>query len=71
MNDFTGPLPTAPKEGDRVFLATTNEVTWVKELAGHAMNGCFRITDKGGATRLVKRFKAKDLAGSPAWVTLG
>lgn len=70
MNDFSGPLPLAPKEGDRIFLKDGSTLTWVHDLAGHAMNGCFRVVDRNGTTRVVKRFKDKDLPGHPAWQAL-
>lgn len=70
MNDFSGPLPTAPKEGDRIFLKDGATLSWVQDLAGHAMNGCFRVVDRTGKTRVVKRFKDKDLPGQPAWIAL-
>lgn len=70
MTEFSGPLPLAPKEGDRIFLKDGSTMSWVQELAGHAINGCFRVVDRSGQTLVVKRFREKDLPGQPAWQAL-
>jgi hypothetical protein len=42
-------------------------MTWVTEVVEVTVNGCFKVVDKTGARRIVKRFKSKDKGLSKAW----
>jgi len=66
-----------PRESEQVFVPSTTalsgtgtQVTWVAELIGYTVNGCFKIRDQSGKVRIVKRHRSKDLADMKAWISL-
>jgi hypothetical protein len=42
-------------------------MTWVNEVVEATVNGCFKVKDKTGVQRIVKRFKSKDKGMAKAW----
>ncbi|MDX6767209.1 MAG: hypothetical protein SFU85_10515 [Candidatus Methylacidiphilales bacterium] len=66
-----------PRESEQVFVpglatisGTGTQMTWVSELIGYTVNGCFKIRDQSGQVRIVKRHKSKDRPGMKAWISL-
>jgi hypothetical protein len=77
MQDLMTESLETPRESEQVFLpafsalsGTGTQMTWVEELVGYTVNGCFKIRDKSGLIRIVKRYKLKDQPGMRAWITL-
>lgn len=78
MRDLMHESMETPRESEQVFVpafsaltGTGTQMTWVDELVGYTVNGCFKIRDKSGSIRIVKRHKSKDRPGMRAWITLG
>jgi hypothetical protein len=64
-----------PQETDQVYVPVTQgavpeKLTWVRELLGYTVNGCFKVRDTSGQLRIVKRYKSKDKPGLKAWISL-
>jgi hypothetical protein len=43
------------------------KMTWIVEVVEATVNGCFKVKDKSGTQRIVKRFKSKDKGLAKAW----
>ncbi|NJK91559.1 MAG: hypothetical protein HC828_16570 [Blastochloris sp.] len=64
-----------PKPSEMIFVlnqdsSATSEkwsMTWVADFVEPTLNGCFKVTDKSGRSRIVKRFKSKDKGMLKAW----
>jgi hypothetical protein len=40
-------------------------ITWVEDLIGYSMNGCFKVKDKSGMVRLITRSRRSRIV--PRW----
>lgn len=75
MNFTDTQLLETPQETDQVYIpvlhgAVPEKLTWVRELIGYTVNGCFKVRDASGAIRIVKRCRSKDKPGLRAWISL-
>lgn len=77
MQDLQTHAMDVPRESEQVFVpsvasndGTGTQLTWVAELIGYTVNGCFKIRDQAGRVRIVKRHRAKDRSGMKAWISL-
>jgi hypothetical protein len=75
MNHMVPDSLETPKETDHVYVpvshgAVPEKLTWVNELLGYTVNGCFKVRDSSGSIRIVKRYKTKDRPGLTAWISL-
>jgi hypothetical protein len=75
MNMTDTHLLETPNEADQVYVpvlhgAVPEKLTWVRELLGYTVNGCFKVRDSSGTVRIVKRYKSKDKPGLKAWISL-
>lgn len=75
MNFTDTQLLETPQETDQVYIpvlqgAVPEKLTWVRELLGYTVNGCFKVRDASGAVRIIKRYKSKDKPGLRAWISL-
>lgn len=43
-------------------------ITWVEDMLGYSMNGCFKVRDKNGETRLIARSRRSRIV--PRWRSL-
>jgi 5-methylthioribose kinase len=61
-----------PKISESIYIPSAEgtdkwAMTWVHEVGDATVNGCFKVTDKMGKLRIVKRFKSKDKGLAKAW----
>lgn len=75
MNFTETQLLETPLESDRIYVPMTEaavpeKITWVKELIGYTVNGCFKVRDATGAVRIIKRCRGRDQRGQRAWISL-
>ncbi len=43
-------------------------ITWVEDMLGYSMNGCFKVRDKSGETHLIARSRRSRIV--PRWRSL-
>ncbi len=72
---MSAPNIQPPVEGEKIFVpdpANPEKLrfTWVDEMVIYTQNHCYKVRDKHGKERLVKRHPAGDQAGKRAWISL-